>query len=151
MRDVYLKYLFMRYIHFLRLQFKHIVHGLQQTIAPKYLRKLRTLTLLETIELEIVLVCILVTVGSYFLVHFEGIHRFDAIYLSIITLAWVGYGDIVPHTVGWKTVVMIYAILGIPVFIFMMSVIVSNMMESIRMGRKTGAKRRGKIKVDAEE
>ena len=38
-------------------------------------------------------------------------------YFGVITLAGVGYGDIVPHTVNGKIISMIYAILGTPLFI----------------------------------
>ena len=40
----------------------------------------------------------------------EQIHYFDALYFSIITLAGIGYGDIVPHTIVGKIIVMFYAL-----------------------------------------
>lgn len=134
----------MRYIYFLIDQLRQFARGLGvATSWGKYVRKFRHLTLIQTLELELVLIALLLMIWSYLLVRFEDISLFNAIYLSVITLAGVWYGDITPQTVEWKIVVMIYAILGMPVFIFTMSVIVSSMMERMKANKK----RKQKIKT----
>lgn len=66
---------------------------------------------------------ILITIGIFILVgvigfHLtEGRHRFDSLYYTITTLATIGLGDLVPHTVGGKILTMLYAIMGVPLFV----------------------------------
>lgn len=128
----------MRYLYILILRLKWLAGSWTNRIwLPKgYTDKIRNLTLIQTLELEILIIVLLISVGTYLLMHFEHIRMFDAFYLSVITLAWVGYGDVVPHSVGGRIVVMVYAILGMPVFILTMSIIVSHMMDKIKISKK---------------
>lgn len=79
--------------------------------------KAKAFTIIETLEIEIFFIVILLVVGSYYFAANEGITYFDSVYFGVITLAGVGYGDIVPHTINGKIISMIYAILGTPLFI----------------------------------
>ena len=86
--------------------------------------KAKAFTIIEKLELEILFIIFMVCVGAYYFSIYESHSYFDSIYFSVITLAWVGYGDIVPHTHAGKVIAMIYAIFGIPLFIVAGSLIV---------------------------
>jgi voltage-gated potassium channel len=59
------------------------------------------------------MVALLLTVGTVFYSNIEGWSALDALYFSVITLATVGYGDLVPHTPAGKIFTMVYLLLGI--------------------------------------
>jgi hypothetical protein len=59
----------------------------------------------------------LLAVGTVFYMNVEGWEPLDALYFSVITLATVGYGDLVPHTPAGKIFTMIYLLLGIGVIV----------------------------------
>lgn len=52
---------------------------------------------------------VVVGMGGY--VYLEGLHWFDALYLTITTMSTVGYGDVAPHTQGGR-VFTIFLIIG---------------------------------------
>lgn len=56
-------------------------------------------------------------VGTVFYRFVEDLSWIDGLYLSIMTLATVGYGDISPVTTAGKIFTMVYAIVGIGVFV----------------------------------
>lgn len=53
------------------------------------------------------------TFGAVFYHHVEKLNWLDAFYFCTITLATVGYGDIVPHTDAGKLFTIFYVIVGI--------------------------------------
>ncbi len=58
------------------------------------------------------------------LFHFaEWRNYFDSLYFTIITFSTIGYGDIVPLTHFGKIVAMIYALLWVPLFVWITSVV----------------------------
>ena len=59
---------------------------------------------------------VLILSGGTIFYHFiEKLSWVDALYFSIITLATVGYGDIVPHTTAGKLFTCLYVIVGIAI------------------------------------
>jgi voltage-gated potassium channel len=56
---------------------------------------------------------------------------FDALYLSVVTLSTVGFGDIVPKTVGGRLVVMALILSGLAVLAFFTSIIVTAFSERL--------------------
>jgi voltage-gated potassium channel Kch len=60
-----------------------------------------------------VMVAALLTAGTVFYTKIEGWSPLDALYFSVITLATVGYGDLVPRTAEGKIFTMVYLMLGI--------------------------------------
>lgn len=57
---------------------------------------------------------------------------FDALYLSVVTLATVGYGDISPHTTGGRLVAMALIFSGLGFISFFTSIIVSAFSDKIQ-------------------
>ncbi|MEW6093267.1 MAG: potassium channel family protein [Chloroflexota bacterium] len=55
----------------------------------------------------------IILLGSWFYARVEGWGFLDAVYFSIVTLATVGYGDLVPQTVAGKIFTIFYIIIGI--------------------------------------
>ncbi|PID34812.1 MAG: hypothetical protein CR971_01355, partial [candidate division SR1 bacterium] len=47
----------------------------------------------------------------------EGWSYFDSLYFTVATFSTIGYGDIVPVTYIGKILVMVYAFLGVPLFV----------------------------------
>jgi voltage-gated potassium channel len=59
------------------------------------------------------LVGVLLVSGALFYWRVEGWSFFDALYVSLVTLATVGYGDLAPRTVAGKAFTMVYIVVGI--------------------------------------
>lgn len=51
---------------------------------------------------------------------------FDSLYFTITTMATVGFGDITPHTIWGKWLVMLYALTGVPLFVSLSGIILEN-------------------------
>ncbi len=66
------------------------------------------------------------TLGYMFLEDYEFT---DALYLTIITVATVGYGDIVPHHPGGKILTVVLVLVGVSFVMYMFSKIVEAMVE----------------------
>ena len=69
----------------------------------------------------------------------EGYSWLDSFYMSVITLATVGYGDYVPHTVLGKLFTMVYVLFGIGILVSVFSTVSKGLIErrtDIRMKRK---------------
>jgi voltage-gated potassium channel len=58
-------------------------------------------------------VVLILTTGTVFYHHVEHLGWLDAYYFSVITLATVGYGDIVPHTPLGKLFTTFYIFIGV--------------------------------------
>ncbi len=81
-------------------------------------------------------------IGSRFIM---DLNFFDSIYYSVITMATVGYGDIVPKTVIQKVFSMTLALGGVGVITYVFSVILENFSDKISRYSQ-GAKMYKKIK-----
>ena len=79
--------------------------GLRSALADPWVRRLLAVTLA------------LIMTGSLFFWLIEGWSLIDAIYFSVITLATVGYGDLVPTTVPGKIFTMVYVLCGVGIFV----------------------------------
>lgn len=74
-------------------------------------------------------------VGSHFLMDLD---LFDSIYYTIITLATVGYGDIIPITTTQKIFSVTLALAGVGILAYILSIIISSITENLhdlRSGR----------------
>ncbi|HKL44540.1 MAG TPA: potassium channel family protein [Candidatus Absconditabacterales bacterium] len=66
---------------------------------------------------------IAIILGSVFFHISEGWSYFDSLYFTVITFSTIGYGDVVPLTHTGKIIAMFYAILGVPLFVGITSVV----------------------------
>ncbi len=72
----------------------------------------------------LVWLCGILLVGMVFYHTEEGWSWLDSLYLSVITLSTVGYGDLSPTTAVSKLFTIVYIFLGISIFISFASMLV---------------------------
>ncbi len=63
------------------------------------------------------IITVLALAGSLGFMLTEGISFFDAIYLTVITISTVGYGDVTPTTFAGKVLAMVLVMLGVAIFL----------------------------------
>lgn len=94
------------------------------------------LNTIQKIEVELIILFFIILIWSLLLMKVEHLGYFDAVYFSIITLASIWYGDIVPYTVAGKIITMIYALIWLPLFITMWYLISSLLLQPIKKTKK---------------
>lgn len=67
-----------------------------------------------------------------FYVNAEGWSVIDALYFSVMTISTIGYGDLVPTTAVSKLFTIVVALLGIGVFVAIVTKIVTIILEQKR-------------------
>lgn len=72
------------------------------------------------------LVFLLLIGGSIFYMQVEHWRFIDAMFFCVVTLATVGYGNLVPTTDASKIFTMIYIVVGISVFLFFVNNLAMN-------------------------
>lgn len=83
------------------------------------------------ILVAVLIVAVILVLGAYGFHYTEGWHYFNALYFTIITMSTIGYGDIVPLTHAGKSLTMVFAFLGVPMFIALSWVILENRFRKI--------------------
>lgn len=91
--------------------------------------------------LIILIILLYGVVGSYFIMK---LNLFESLYFTIITIATVGYGDIVPITMAQKIFTMILSFAGIIIIAYILSIVLTAITEGMEEVR-SGAKMRKKI------
>ncbi|MEL6893286.1 MAG: potassium channel family protein [Actinomycetota bacterium] len=71
-------------------------------------------------------------VGTVFYRVVEDLRWIDSLYFCIITLATVGYGDISPTTVAGKVFTMFYVVVGVGVFVALVTTTAHHLIEAKR-------------------
>ena len=64
-----------------------------------------------------------IAIATVFYRAVEGLRWIDSLYFSVITVSTVGYGDISPETYAGKVFTMVYVVVGIGVFVALVSTI----------------------------
>lgn len=98
------------------------------SLLPHHSRKLKIIALIFLVSWII---------GTFAVHYFERGHPigqsyFNAFYFTVITTATIWFWDLVPLTVGWKIVTMMYAIFYVPLFLYVMTLIYQNNIERLR-------------------
>ena len=62
----------------------------------------------------------------------EDLRWLDALYFSVITVSTVGYGEITPDTAAGKIFTMVYVVVGIGVFVALVTTIGHHLLEAKR-------------------
>jgi len=65
-----------------------------------------------------------IALGTVFYHYIEHLTWLDSLYFTVVTLATVGYGDIVPKTDLGKLFTIFYIIIGITIFVALARVVV---------------------------
>ncbi len=65
----------------------------------------------------VIFVIILILIGTIIFKLHEHRSLLDALYFTIMTITTIGYGDVIPVTIGWKITAMLFAIIWVPIFI----------------------------------
>ena len=78
----------------------------------------------ETALIGIAIVVISIIVGTVTFKHIEGRDRFHSLYYVAVTISTIGYGDIIPVTYAGKMLTIVYALIGVPMFIFAAGLII---------------------------
>ena len=97
-------------------------------------------------EFRILLVLLLFTLvgGTIFYMQFERWSLLDSLYFCVMTISTIGYGDMVPTTSISKAFTIMYALLGIGLFVSLASKIAA-----IYIGQKLNRKRKSKNNTDS--
>ena len=69
------------------------------------------------------------TGGAYLYTLIEGWTYLDSIYFLVITATTIGYGDLAPATSLGKVVTIIYSLVGIFIFLYLISLISHHVFE----------------------
>lgn len=72
----------------------------------------------------------LVGIGTVFYHRVEDLGWIDSLYFCVITLTTVGYGDLSPTTAGSKVFTMFYVVIGVGVFVALVSTIAHHLLEA---------------------
>lgn len=64
--------------------------------------------------------------GATFYHHVEHLSWLNSFYFTVITLATVGYGDIVPHTDAGKLFTIFYVFVGITIFVVLGRIVLTS-------------------------
>ena len=95
-----------------------------------------------------VILCI-ITAGTVGLVLIEGWSLLDALYMAVITVSTVGYGEIMPLSPEGKAFVIVYIIIGVGAFLYIISktaeYIVAGHLQGV-LGRKKMLKQIDRLK-----
>jgi len=75
-------------------------------------------------------ICLLLIGSTFFYTKFEQWSIIDAIYFSVMTMATIGYGDLVPTTTVTKIFTIIYTFLSIGAFVTFTAKIISLVIEN---------------------
>ena len=78
---------------------------------------LRTAASAPSVKVLMGLVTALIVVATVFYRLVEQWAWIDALYFAVVTIATVGYGDLVPQTVLGKLFTIIYILMGIGLFV----------------------------------
>lgn len=87
-------------------------------------------------QLLLAIASVLVGVGTVFYRFVEDLAWLDSVYLSVISLTTVGYGDFSPATSTGKVFTMFYVVAGIGIFVALATAVGSHLIAARESDRK---------------
>ncbi len=72
---------------------------------------------------------VVVAIGTVFYRFIEDLNWVDSVYFSVITLTTVGYGDFSPVTTAGKVFTMFYVLVGIGIFVALVTEVGGHLIE----------------------
>lgn len=96
------------------------------------MQKIYTFMKQYILSIEIFVVFVLIFVAVVFFHHVEWISLFDSMYYTVITLAGVGYWDIVPKSPEGKVIAIWLASIGMPLFLLASTIFATKIIEGMR-------------------
>jgi len=73
---------------------------------------------------------LIIITGAVFVFHFtEGFSYLDSLWLIIVSVSTVGYGDIVPHTVAGRITTMVVILSGVWLFAYVLGTFLASLIE----------------------
>ena len=84
----------------------------------------------ETSQSILAIAGVVIGTGTVFYRFVEDLSWLDSFYFCVITLTTVGYGDISPTTAAGKVFTMAYVIVGIGVFVSLVSNMAHHLLEA---------------------
>lgn len=88
--------------------------------------------ILKNIWFELMVLLILIGAGGYWFHLVEWWSYFTSLYVTVITIGSVWYGDIVPVTDIGKMLSMFYALIGVPMYVFTSSIIIIGWLNGLK-------------------
>ncbi len=79
---------------------------------------------------------VVIATGTVFYRLVEDLRWIDSLYFSVITLTTVGYGDISPATDAGKVFTMVYVVVGIGIFVALVTEIGSHLIDARKTKRQ---------------
>ena len=73
---------------------------------------------------------VVIATGTVFYRFVEDLRWIDSLYFSVISLTTVGYGDIAPTTTPGKIFTMVYVVVGIGIFVALVTEIAGHLIEA---------------------
>ncbi len=89
-------------------------------------------------------VFLLLFIGTIFYMHFEKWRFIDSLFFCVVTLATVGYGNLVPTTDITKIFTMVYIVIGISIFLFFVNNLAVNYSKRLQKRHKNLQKKLSK-------
>ena len=80
---------------------------------------------------------VVIAAGTVFYRFVEDLRWIDSLYFSVITLTTVGYGDFSPTTNAGKVFTMFYVVVGVGIFIALVTQIAGHLIEARKQERTT--------------
>lgn len=94
------------------------------------------------LKFYIILLALVLTTGVAGFIILEGLSPLDSIYLTIVTISTVGYGDVTANTDAGKVLAIVIILAGVGSFIF----VAANSIE-LTLGRKEAIERTRKVNM----
>lgn len=85
----------------------------------------------HAIQFAVLLLFVVIVWWAALIHRFEAWTFFESLYFSVITMSTIWYGDFVPMTDAGKTLAMIYALTGVPMFLVIVTIVLESRIKRV--------------------